>query len=458
MDMLDDSLFVPNFDGLLIAQDLDTAKDIFTNKVELAWANIEEGIRKLFKINTENTRKYIFELDQGIRNSIAVDASGRAQTYSRVHITEFAQVCAKYPLKAKEILEGTIPAVPKTGRVDIESTAEGEGGAFHDLFWEAWERGDPHHPEQFKAHFYNWLWDPDVETTEIREVTPEFVEYANLHKLTSQQISFYFNKWESLGRSWEALKRNYPTTPEEAFTYSGNKLFDQEKLIEMKKQCENGELVQGWIVYEHPITGHHYVIGADVAEGLGQDSSTAVVIDFTARVPKVVATYANNKVDPGIFAYELQWAGNYFKSALIAVERNNHGHTTILRLRDIYSEDLIYQESSQKWGWQTNLVTKPKMMFDLAEAIANELIDIPSRAILAEMQTYDKSDLSAIRFDPEATKHWDMLVATAIAFQMKTETGPRIRKAVIHKPSPSTRTIGTVLKQKFPKAVIHKPR
>ena len=451
--MLDDTLFVPNFDSLLIANDLETAKDIFTNKVELAWKNLLPEIRNLYLLDASNTRQLRFILGEGGESSIAVDASGRAQTYSRVHITEFAQVCMKYPLKAKEILEGTIPAVPRDGRVDIESTAEGEGGSFHDIFWEAWERGEPTHAEQFKAHFYNWFWDEDIGKTEIREVTPEFTEYQKLHNLTNQQISFYFNKWESLGKSWEALKRNYPTTAEEAFTYSGNKLFDQEKLIAMKKKCENGELIQGWIIYEHPITGHHYVIAADVAEGLGQDSSAAVVIDFTARIPKIVATYTNNKIDPGIFAYELQWAGHFFKSAFIAVERNNHGHTTILRLRDIYSEDRIFQESTNKWGWHTNLVTKPKMMFDLAEAIQNELLDIPSRAILAEMQTYDKSELSAIRFNPEATKHWDLLMATAIGFQMRTELVPRMKRAVIVKPSISKKILAA---KGFPRAVIHK--
>ena len=221
----------------------------------------------------------------------------------------------------------------------------------------------------------------------------------------------------------------------------------------LTKKCENGELIQGWIIYEHPITGHHYVIAADVAEGLGQDSSAAVVIDFTARIPKIVATYTNNKIDPGIFAYELQWAGHFFKSAFIAVERNNHGHTTILRLRDIYSEDRIFQESTNKWGWHTNLVTKPKMMFDLAEAIQNELLDIPSRAILAEMQTYDKSELSAIRFNPEATKHWDLLMATAIGFQMRTELVPRMKRAVIVKPSISKKILAA---KGFPRAVIHK--
>ena len=39
IDMLDDTLFQRNMDCLFIAQDLETAKDIFDNKIKLAWDN-----------------------------------------------------------------------------------------------------------------------------------------------------------------------------------------------------------------------------------------------------------------------------------------------------------------------------------------------------------------------------------------------------------------------------------
>src|SRR3990167_1315679 len=105
--MLDESLFNKNFYSLLIAQDLETAKDIFGNKIELAWNNFP--LKELYEVNTDSARMLKFDFGDGTFSSIAVDSSGRSGTFSRVHITEFGLVAKKFPDKAKEIMEGTIP-------------------------------------------------------------------------------------------------------------------------------------------------------------------------------------------------------------------------------------------------------------------------------------------------------------------------------------------------------------
>ncbi len=75
IDTLDDSLFTRNFDGLLIGQDLETAKDIFANKVDLAWQNFR--LKELYKVNTESARQMKFDYGDGTFSSITVDSSGR---------------------------------------------------------------------------------------------------------------------------------------------------------------------------------------------------------------------------------------------------------------------------------------------------------------------------------------------------------------------------------------------
>ena len=57
----------------------------------------------------------------------------RSGTIHRLHISEFGKICAKYPDKAKEVITGSIPAVPKSGILIIESTAEGRDGEFYDI-------------------------------------------------------------------------------------------------------------------------------------------------------------------------------------------------------------------------------------------------------------------------------------------------------------------------------------
>lgn len=430
--MLDDVSFIRNFAGLLIAQDLDTAKDIFSNKVDLAWSNFK--LKQFYGVNNDSARQLklnFSDKDNPLISSITVDSSGRSGTYSRVHITEFASVCKKFPDKAKEIIEGTIPAVPLDGRVDIESTADGSDGKFYDIFWEAWERGEPKLPTQYKAHFYNWQWD-DAEISKVTEGQIKeflsskdfnlFSEYQTRHKLTPQEITYYYMKWTSLERNWHSLHKEYPTTPFEAFQSSGNKLFDENSLAKLNI-CPPIKQENEWNYYAEPILGHKYIFGADVGEGIGKDHSTICIIDITLLKPKVVATYKNNKIAPDLLAYEIKNGGTKYHYAFGAPERNNHGHTVLSKLREIYPEDLIYKDDKEKLGWHTNLVSKPKMMYDLNTAVNNELIDIPSQGLLSEMRRFDKEDIRVKSYDEESTEHFDLLMALAIAFQMKDFSG-----------------------------------
>lgn len=218
VDSLDDALFNRNTECLLIAHNLDAGKAIFDKKIELAWKNVRPELRSLYKVDANTAQTLKFEFGDGSFSSIAVDTNGRSGTYNRIHITEFADVCKKYPNKVKDIIEGTIPAVPTNGRVDIESTSQGASGEFYDMFTYAWERGQPKHAVEYKAHFYNWTWDEEIDTI-IPEINlPEkFIEYQKLHNLTDRQKTYYYQKWLSLNRDWNSLHKEYPTTPEEAF-------------------------------------------------------------------------------------------------------------------------------------------------------------------------------------------------------------------------------------------------
>lgn len=218
VDSLDDALFNRNTECLLIAHNLDAGKAIFDKKIELAWKNVHAELRKLYKVDANTAQTLKFEFGDGSFSSIAVDTNGRSGTYNRIHITEFADVCKKYPNKVKDIIEGTIPAVPTDGRVDIESTSQGASGEFYDMFMYAWERGQPTLPVEFKAHFYNWTWDEEIETLEALVDLPEkFREYQKRNNLSDKEITYYYYKYLSLNRDWNSLHKEYPTTPEEAF-------------------------------------------------------------------------------------------------------------------------------------------------------------------------------------------------------------------------------------------------
>ncbi len=246
VDSLDDVLFTPNMDALLIAHNLEAGGSIFDKKIVFAWDSLPTELRSLYNVDNKTNKTLKFDFGKKGFSSIAVDTSGRSGTYQRVHITELADIAKKYPKKIPDIIEGTIPAIPTTGRLDIESTSQGASGEFYEMFNEAWSRGSPTIPQQYKAHFYNWTWD-DAEMATIVPISfsqmdqaDKFAEYAKKHSLDQIQITYYYQKWLSLNKKWNALKREYPTTPEEAFEAVSEGTFYGETIGLMEQRGQIG--------------------------------------------------------------------------------------------------------------------------------------------------------------------------------------------------------------------------
>lgn len=440
IDSLDDTLWTEGFKSLIISYDQVSALEIFDSKVKLAWEHYPEVLRGLYEIDTQRANKLKFGFGNGQYSEFLVRNRGRSGTFNRVHISEFAKICRDSRLKAREIITGTIPAVPFNGRIDIESTAEGEEGEFHDMFWEAWNRGEPTSPLQWKAHFYNWTWDDEeIAKAPIIPVPTEFQAYQTEHKLTDREISYYYQKYLSLNSNMGMLKQNYPTTPAEAFTYSGFKMFDQEKLALQEKYEKTGDVVNSWVFYEPYKPSHVYGLGADVAEGVGQDSSVIQILDFTANPVRQVAEYVSNDIAPDMFAHEIKRGASMYGGCIAAVERNNHGHAVLAILKQIYHNifkevrtDEQMDKPTEKLGWHTTSASKPLMMYALNDAINEETIAIASRSTLGELRAYDKNDLTHIHFNPDHTKHWDRVIALAIAWQMRSHAPSRKIPAKIH--------------------------
>jgi hypothetical protein len=253
-----------------------------------------------------------------------------------------------------------------------------------------------------------------------------FREIKEKHDFNDIEIAYYYDRWIALNKRWNALKQEFPITPEEAFVSSGDKVFDMEKVEELKKQTVEGKVVNNWTYYEDYKPGHRYALGADVSEGIGKDSSTIVVVDFTYIKPKVVAEFNSNRIDPVNFAYEIKNGGTMYGGCLVAPENNYYGHTTIQTLKSMYfniyteeKRDKQTNQISEKLGWKTTSVTKPKIIFDLVDAVNKDEIEVPSKWLVDEMRTYTQDDIAQIKFDEEQTRHWDRLIALAIAWQMR---------------------------------------
>lgn len=121
LDYLDDALFNRNMNIGIIAQDLPTAQLIRKDKIEFALENLPEDIKGVWEYDKSNSKEIM--LSNG--SSIYVSNTFRGGTLQRLHVSEYAKICAKRADKAKEIKTGALEAVAMDQQITIESTAEG---------------------------------------------------------------------------------------------------------------------------------------------------------------------------------------------------------------------------------------------------------------------------------------------------------------------------------------------
>ncbi len=177
-------------------------------------------------------------------------------------------------------------------------------------------------------------------------------------------------------------------------------------------------------MFQEPLPKHAYVIGADVAEGLEHgDFSCGQVLDIETGF--LVCSW-HDKTDPDLFGEALYDLGRFYNTALIGVEINSIGHTTITSLRKRNYPRLfrrrvvgqITQGMAPQYGWHTNHVSKGIMIADLGAALREGAIDIRDEHTLAELRTYIREYTAAGAVKTHGSPHDDRVMALAIAVQM----------------------------------------
>lgn len=430
--MLDYALFNKNKSLGIVAHTKDDASVIF-RKVKIAWDNFPAPLKDYFKLTTTGDSATEYQFTNG--SVMRVSTSLRSGTYQMVLITEFGKICARFPEKAAEIVTGTLPAVPSAGVVFIESTAEGEEGHFYEYCQDAMEAKRLHRQltrKDYKFFFFPWYENPaDVVSGDV-PISAEISEYlSKMERLvkvtfTKEQKNWYYLTTKELKTK---MKQEHPTTPEEAFLTSGNKLFKGETVDAQREKYmqEPIEIDGDFLIYRKFVSSHMYGLGADVSQGTKRDSSTIVVIDFTTG--ETVLTYRSNEIDPVLFAHDIKKAALMYGGCIAAPEANNVGMTTCVTLNGIYSnvytqvrEGLLESTPSNKLGYLTSSITKPKYMYDLGEAMENDELKILDEGILLEAKKFNKEDTLQIQVNENTTRHFDLLIATGIAYQMRAYT------------------------------------
>ncbi len=241
---LDHALFNAHVRCGIIAQDKDAVEKIFRDKIKFAYDHLPESLRAALPLARNNATELLFAHNN---SSIKVATSMRSGTIHRLLVSEFGKICHLSPIKAHEVVTGSLPAVPASGIVVIESTAEGQDGAFYHLTQAAkkiTELQRPHTQKEYRLHFAPWFDEPHY------RVSPELV-------LISERDQAYFDSLEAshqirldqAQRAWYVSERDvtfsgnpqkmwqeYPSFVDEAFQVSLEGCYYAEQMTCVRKQ------------------------------------------------------------------------------------------------------------------------------------------------------------------------------------------------------------------------------
>ena len=367
--------------------------------------------------------------------------AGRGTTPTILHASEVA-----FWQHDEKILSGLfqgISSAPGT-EVILESTANGSEGEFYRLWQKAvegYEAGNSEYMPIFCPWFITLEY--SKEPPEGFQITQEEDEYKEKYGLTDSQI--YWRRLKIAEGGEIKFKQEYPACPEEAFVSSGSNVFDQEKVRSFTPVMPEASRVWNGItkefvddpyqrgeleIWQFPNFDDKFCIGADVAMGIGQDYSTAVVLNMRQEV---VAVYRNNYLDPDTFGDLLFYLGRYYNNCMLAVENNSMGTTTVNRLERMNYPQLYHRlrrtssgnDPVLEAGWKTTGASKPVIIGHLKRAVEEGDVIIPSKVVLKELTTYvqeDSGKTNALRGE-----HDDTIMALAISMEVMRTHGDKIK-------------------------------
>jgi hypothetical protein len=420
IDIYDDTVTKPNLTSAIIAHKQDVIEKLFRIP-KRAWEFSHPKLRPV--IDRGGGSKYEMFFPK-LNSRIYCDIEVRGDTIHEAHFSEFAfmdQARAKATLQAVP-LEG--------GRVRIESTANGVGGLFYDMWHDK--------KQPYAKLFFPWFVFPEYQIP-VPKLVPglsteekEFCKKAKKHfgiDITIAQIAYRRFKQVELA---DMFIQEYPEDAETCFLASGSAAMDLLKLQELMLRSAPPLSEDGPTrIYRKYNNAHFYACGVDTAEGVGADWSRACMYDVNDW--EQVATLNCRRHSPADFAEALFAFCHRFTERgrplpLLGVERNNHGHAVLMRLEEKLYPNLFFRKTGtdergnqlrdERPGWVTDKVTRPLMLDMWIDAVQKERLRLNDVDTFSECRTLINNEG---KIEAQEGKHDDTVIAAAIGLQMVLE-------------------------------------
>jgi len=405
-----------------VAHDQQSAEEIF-RIVHRFVENLPAPLRKgALRTSRANVRQIVFPcLDSEYRVETAADPNaGRGLTIQNLHCSEVA----RWPRDAAETLASLRAAVPPDGEIVLESTPNGAGGCFYDEWLRAQQTG-------YTRHFFPWWWEPNYRReVKLIDFTENERQLIQKYGLDAGQIAFRREMRANFGAR---MAQEYAEDAESCFMASGDCVFDVDVIDQRMREPRNiidQRDKATMLVFFPPITGEdgaqpkEYIIGVDPAGGGSEgDYACAQVIE---RGSGIQCAELQGHFAPADLAARVALIAREYNNALIAVERNNHGHAVLAQLNMYEGRTNVYYQGNNA-GWLTTVASRPRMLETFAATLTNAPFLFSSTRLLEECRTFVRHpDGSA---SAAYGTHDDLVMAMAVALAVRADVAPTVRKA-----------------------------
>lgn len=344
---------------LIVSHSKDSAKRIY-KMAQLFLDNIPNEIRPLVASRTQSLTEFANpdettrEREPGLRSQIQIATAknvdvGASFTFHGVHASEVARWNA--PEDTMLSIMNSVPDHPNTF-VAVESTAQGMGGYFYDL----WQRAVSGKSEWTPIFLPWWIFREyeleisvaerqqilDTLTDDERWLLKEFSPAMTLEKLAWRRLTIDV-KCEG---KVSLFRQEYPSTAEEAFLASGTMVFEPEAIkyhLQFARDGRQGRLVRDQrsrrihfvadksgplTVWKPPRKGEDYVVSGDPSQGMvkrkdGKEGDYAAACILSNHMEQVAEFQAH--LEPHEFADYLDMIGRWYNTALVYPEVSGYG-------------------------------------------------------------------------------------------------------------------------------------
>lgn len=413
--------------AVVMAHDAPTSSALFDMTRNLI-DHMDEDMRPQYAKSNAKEMKFEHNSAQYKLFTAGSPQAGRGTTSTILHASEVA-----FWQHDAEILAGLFQGISQAPGTEVilESTANGAAGEFYRL-WKGAVAGENGYIPVFIPWFVTSEYRTPIPAQYNLELTSEEEALIEEFDLDLEQI--YWRRLKIAESGARKFQQEYPARPEEAFLVSGTHVFDPQITHDMvseapiRKSLYNDSLgtfdedKEGHLqIWKGPTFHDTFVIGADIAMGAQQDYSVATVFNTQQEL---VAMLRTNIIDPGTFGDLLFYLGRYYNNALVCVESNSIGNTTLDRLRqmnyvNLYSETKVAAmrtEETEKLGFRTTSSSKPRIIGHLKRCVEDLDIRVPAVEAIQELKDYVQTESG--KTEALAGSHDDIVMAMAISMEV----------------------------------------